>query len=141
MRILVPVDGTAASQRAVKHAVTVAAGCMDAHVILLNVQTRAPLGLSDIGAEAPREEANRADKASEKPLHGGVCVCREAGISCETMAEVGPVAETIARVARETKADQIVMGTRGLNLLSGLLLGFVTTRTVHLSDVPVTLIK
>ena len=33
------------------------------------------------------------------------------------------------------------MGTRGLNSLSGLLMGSVTTRTVHFADVPVTFIK
>jgi len=114
---------------------------MDAHVILLNVQTRVALGLSDIAAEAPLDEAERAQTVADKLLQAGTCICREAGISCETMAEIGPVAETIARMARETKADQIVMGTRGLNPLSGLLLGSVTTRTVHLADVPVTLIK
>ncbi len=141
MRILVPVDGTAPSHRAVKHAVTLASGCMDAHVILLNVQNRASLGLSEIGAEEPPDEVRQAHRVSEKLFNKEVCACREAGISCETMAEIGPVADTIARVAREIKADQIVMGTRGLNSLSGLLMGSVTTRTVHLTDVPITLIK
>lgn len=141
MRILVPVDDTAPSHRAVKHAVTLASGCFDAHVILLNVQNRASLGLSEIGAEEPPDEVKQAHCVSEKLFHGAAATCREAGASYETMSEVGPVAETIARVARELKADQIVMGTRGLNSLSGLLLGSVTTRTVHLADVPVTLIK
>ena len=141
MRILVPVDGTPASHRAVKHAVTLAAGCFDAHVILLNLQNRASLGLSDIGAEEVSDEVEQAQRVSEKLFHGAAVTCREAGMSSETMAEVGPVAETIVRVAHELKADQIVMGTRGLNSLSGLLMGSVTTRTVHLADVPVTLIK
>ena len=51
MRILVPVDGTAPSLRAVKHAARLASGCFDSHVVLLNVQNRATLGLSEIGAE------------------------------------------------------------------------------------------
>ena len=141
MRILVPVDGTLPSHRAVKHAVSLAAGCFDSHVILLNVQNRTTLGLSEIGAEEPPDELRQAQLVSERVFHTDVATCREAGVSCETTAEVGPVAETIARVARELKADQIVMGTRGLNSLSGLLMGSVTTRTVHLADVPVTLIK
>jgi len=141
MRILVPVDGTPPSHRAIEHAVALASGCMDAHVILLNVQTRVGLGLSDISAAEPGDEAVEGRCVSEKLLHPGVGICRAAGVSCETMAEVGPVAETIGRVAREINADQIVMGTRGLNPLTGLLLGSVTVRTVHLADVPVTLIK
>jgi nucleotide-binding universal stress UspA family protein len=141
MRILVPVDGTAPSQRAVRHAATLASGCFDSHVILLNVQNRATLGLSDIGAEEPPDEVRQAHRASEKLFQESVSSCHDAGVSCETMAEVGPVAETIARVANEIQADQIVMGTRGLNSFSGLLMGSVTTRTVHFADVPVTLIK
>ena len=141
MRILVAVDGTAPSHRAVKHAVTLASGCFDSHIILLNVQNRATLGLSEIGAEEPPDEVRKAHHVSAKLFEPGSCTCREAGVSCETIAEVGPVADTIARVAREVKADQIVMGTRGLNTLGSLLLGSVTTRTVHLADVPVTLIK
>ena len=55
--------------------------------------------------------------------------------------EASPSAETIDRIARETMADQIVMGTRGLGRLRGLLLGSVATPVVHLADIPVTLVK
>ena len=62
--------------------------------------------------------------------------CRRLQTRCEARAEYGPVAETIDRIARETVADQIVMGTRGLGRLRGLLLGSVATQVVHLADIP-----
>ncbi len=37
--------------------------------------------------------------------------------------------------------DVIVMGTRGLSSVTGLLLGSVATRVIHEASVPVTLIK
>jgi nucleotide-binding universal stress UspA family protein len=42
--------------------------------------------------------------------------------------------------------DQIIMGTRGLGAggvaaISGLLLGSIATKVLHLVDVPVTLVK
>ncbi|HVZ08077.1 universal stress protein [Rhodopila sp.] len=141
MRILVPIDGTAASRRAVRFATSLASAGADVHVILLNVQNRGTLGLSELGAEEPPDEARQAQRASDKVLGAAAALCREAAVSYETMAETGPAADTIARVARDQGVDQIVMGTRGLNSLTGLLLGSVTTRTVHLADVPVTLIK
>jgi nucleotide-binding universal stress UspA family protein len=37
--------------------------------------------------------------------------------------------------------QHIVMGTRGLGGVRGLLLGSVATQLLHLTDVPVTLVK
>ena len=54
---------------------------------------------------------------------------------------IGPVAETIAKTALEQNCDGIVMGTRGLGAVAGMLLGSVTSKVIHLADVPVTLIK
>ena len=48
---------------------------------------------------------------------------------------------TINRVAREENVDHIVMGTRGLGGVSGVLLGSVTTQVLQLGDVPVTFVK
>ena len=58
-----------------------------------------------------------------------------------TRGEGGQIAETIVRIAREEQVDQIIMGTRGLSAIRGLLLGSVSTQVLHLADVPVTLIK
>jgi nucleotide-binding universal stress UspA family protein len=58
-----------------------------------------------------------------------------------TRSERGPVAATIDRVAREEDVAHIIMGTRGLGGVRGLLLGSVTTQLLHLADVPVTLVK
>ena len=60
--------------------------------------------------------------------------------------EVGDVAQTIARYARELHCDQVIMGTRGLGsggvaAISGLLLGSIATKVLHLVEVPVTLVK
>ena len=54
---------------------------------------------------------------------------------------VGHIAETIAQYAKENGVSQIVMGTRGMGAISDLVLGSVATKVIHLSSVPVTLIK
>ncbi len=53
----------------------------------------------------------------------------------------GPAREEIVRLAGEHAVDGIVMGTRGMNALGGLLLGSVAQRVVHLATVPVTLCR
>jgi nucleotide-binding universal stress UspA family protein len=50
---------------------------------------------------------------------------------------VGTPAEHIADVAAETHADVVVVGTRGLGVIAGLLLGSVTQRLLHVAPCPV----
>lgn len=64
-----------------------------------------------------------------------------AGVSYQARVEIGPIAETIARFADEHGCDSIVMGTQGRGGLSQLLMGSVASEVVHLSHVPVTLVK
>jgi nucleotide-binding universal stress UspA family protein len=67
--------------------------------------------------------------------------CEGRGVAFKAIARAGRAAKTIAEVAREESVAQIVMGTRGLGGVQGLLLGSVATQVIHLVEVPVTLIK
>jgi nucleotide-binding universal stress UspA family protein len=71
--------------------------------------------------------------------------CREvlaaAGIACTERWLVGPVAETIVERAHQSAASMIYMGTRGLTALSNMVLGSVTSRVLHLADIPVVLVR
>jgi len=49
----------------------------------------------------------------------------------------GPEAESILRAAEKSKADLIVMGTRGLGALKGLLVGSVSRKVIHYASCPV----
>jgi nucleotide-binding universal stress UspA family protein len=142
MRILVPVDGSGPSLRALEHALLFVKGRKDAAIILLNVQSRETLDVSDftavLSADADRELAMRR---SESALKRAIGLCRKAEVCFEMRAELGPVAETIDRIAREIDADQIVMGTRGLGKLGRLFLGSIATEVTRLASVPVTLVK
>ena len=51
------------------------------------------------------------------------------------------MAETIARVAADIDADEIYMGTRGLGSVASLFMGSVATKVLHLTELPVTLVK
>jgi nucleotide-binding universal stress UspA family protein len=51
------------------------------------------------------------------------------------------VAEVIARYAKDRRIDQIVMATHGRGAMAGLLMGSVTRKVLHLSNVPVLLVK
>ena len=54
---------------------------------------------------------------------------------------VGQVAETIVKHAKETGCDLIFIGTRGMTELGKLLLGSTATKVLHISTIPVLLVK
>jgi nucleotide-binding universal stress UspA family protein len=142
MKILVPVDGSPASLRAVRLAIDQARAVTGASLVIVNVQNLATLGLDEgaglmSAAWIEQEEARAATEA----LQPAVTICGEAAVPYLTRSERGAVAATIDRIAREEHATQIIMGTRGLGGVRGLLLGSVATQLLHLTDVPVTLVK
>ncbi len=57
------------------------------------------------------------------------------------IAQSGPVARTIIGYAKRQKADLIVMGSRGLGDIEGLLLGSVSHKVVSLADCPVMTVR
>jgi nucleotide-binding universal stress UspA family protein len=81
------------------------------------------------------------DRQGEEALKEAVATCTAADVHFEVRNERGAPAETIDRIAREEKSDHVIMGTRGLGSLRGLLVGSVATQVLHLVHVPVTLVK
>ncbi len=53
----------------------------------------------------------------------------------------GPPAESIMTVANNNKCDLIIMGTRGVGGLKGLLMGSQIQKVISLSDIPVMAVK
>jgi nucleotide-binding universal stress UspA family protein len=142
MKTLVPVDGSPASVRAVKLAVDQVKALPEASLVLLNVQNFSGLSLPEGAGIMPSAWIDQEEqKAAAEALREAVIICRESGISYVTRTERGGVAATIDRVARDEHVQHILMGTRGLGGVRGLLLGSVATQLLHLVDVPVTLVK
>ena len=143
--VLIPVDGSDNSTRAVDAACRQLAYGQPVTVHLLNVQPPIHSGIvknhlsQDLIDKFYQELGETALEPARARLH-------EAGIAYTSHVEVGDVAQTIARYVRDLYCDQVIMGTRGLGsggvgAISGLLLGSIATKVLHLVDVPVTLVK
>lgn len=140
-RVLMPVDGSQPSLRAVDHLIKNVGWYKEIELHLLNVQHPMPYGnrvAAVIGHdkvdEYHREEGMAALKEAMQRLDA-------AGIKYHYHIGVGDAAETIAEYARERKCDRIYMGTRGMGSVSNVLLGSVATKVIALSPVPVLLVK
>ena len=64
-----------------------------------------------------------------------------AGITYQTRILIGPIAQTIVQHAKTQRCDMIFIGTRGMTAAANMLLGSVATKVLHLSRVPVLLVK
>ena len=62
---------------------------------------------------------------------------KEGRVPWESAVRIGAPAETIVAEARRERADLIVLGTRGLSVLRGLLVGSVALRVAQSSPLPV----
>jgi nucleotide-binding universal stress UspA family protein len=142
VKLLVAVDGSEHSNRAVEFALKSRGLYKDpVEIHLINVQPTLPFGSrvsSVLGheqiAQYHRDEGMAALKWAMQRLDS-------AGASYSHHICVGEPGEVLAEFAREHACDQIVMGTRGLGATTSLLLGSVATKVIHLSTVPVLLVK
>ncbi len=138
--ILLPLDGSANSERAVKHLIRLAEYSQPEKIHLLNVQR--PIMSGDISPYVTQEMVETLHREKgEKETAGARALLDDAGIPYEFHIEEGNVAETIARYARENRCDAILMSTRGMGAIGNLVLGSVATKVIHLVEVPVTLVK
>ncbi len=137
---LLPVDGSATSLRAVAHVVQQAPCNTAAPTIsLVNVQAALPSDITRFVSKNNVEDYHR--EAGEAALAEAGARLEAAGIAYSKHILVGEAAQTIADYAGEHGCTLIVMGSRGLGSVAGLLLGSVTTRVVHLTELPVVVIK
>ena len=139
-RVLVPVDGSAPALHAVEYICQLHGAGLDLKVELSHVTAPLPDGLvadfvtKDMMDTYRSEQASAAQSAAVERL-------REAGVRFSTHAVSGRAAERIVELARALKCGRIVLGTRGLGSLAGLLLGSTSYQVIHLADVPVTLVR
>jgi nucleotide-binding universal stress UspA family protein len=138
--LLVPIDGSRTSLRALDHAID-AARARKATIHVVNVE--APM--TEYGMvqayqrpSAVRKEATERAKAVLAPA---VERLQKAKVPFESQVVWGETAEAIVRAAGRRKCGAIVMGTRGMSAAGNLLMGSVATKVVHLAKVPVTLVK
>jgi nucleotide-binding universal stress UspA family protein len=138
LRVLVPVDGSESSIRAVQFVLKTAPLYVEpAELHLLNVQHPLPGTIRGVHEQVERHHRDEGAKA----LAAARSALDASGVKYVYHISVGEPADAIARFAKEKKIEQIVMGTRGLGTIAGMLLGSVASKVLQLVDVPVLLIK
>lgn len=139
-KILVPVDGSDNSMKAVEKAYELGT-LKNSEILLLavvNSQRDNPYII----------EQDYTSKLSKKNISQGEKNLKEAKEKFEnypgqvkTLLKNGDIAETIIDIAEDEKFDVIVMGRRGMNKSSRSLLGSVSTKVINYANISVLVVK
>jgi nucleotide-binding universal stress UspA family protein len=138
--ILVPVDGSESASRAVEAAIQAYGLHSDATVHLITVHPPIVSGnvkrffSADVLQDYYNDEGNTA-------LQPAKALLDKAGVKYTENIVVGPIAESIVDYSKQHNCSYIVMGSRGLGSITGMVLGSVATKVLNLVNIPVTLVK
>ena len=136
-QILVPTDGSPASNAAIEHAIDLAQQ-YDARLHALYVVDGAAYSTLEAGAEIVVEALeSEGDSATARVAEAA----EEAGIDCVSTVTTGTAYRSIIDYVDENAVDIVVMGTHGRKGLDRYLLGSVTERVVRTSEVPVLTVR
>jgi nucleotide-binding universal stress UspA family protein len=140
-KILVPIDFSEHSQRALDEAIGLAK-VFRAEIHLLHCY---PLDLVAIakayGVTTPEDYAFQLHEAAVQRVSEWRAKVRARKILAEQHVTAQPPFSEIPALAEKIGADLIVMGTRGLGGLKHLLLGSVAERTIRSAPCPVLTVK
>lgn len=145
MKILLAVDGSTFTTKAVKYLATHLQWFQDAPELhLLHVKLPIPTGLAVTSAGAIlgddavddyyEEEATAALAPAEKML-------RKHEIPFQSFYKVGQISDEIQRYASKHKIDMIVMGSHGHGALANVVLGSVATKVLATTTIPVLIVR
>ena len=137
MKILVPVDGSAYSLKAVENACNLAKSNPPSEVVVLAVY----LSLFDLGSEG-HYVADKLKRQAENALDQAKAKAQEKGVTAQALIVTGAsAADEIVNAAEQEKADLIVIGSRGLAGKTKYFLGSTASKVVTYSPCSVLVVK
>jgi len=134
--ILVPVDFTETSDRALDYAVELAKK-LGARVTVMHAYELPIYGFPDGALVATVEVATRISQAAQEGLTAAVEKRKAAGVEMRAILRDGPPAEEIAAVAKDIEAGLVVLGTHGRRGLRRAIMGSVAEEVIREVHVPV----
>jgi nucleotide-binding universal stress UspA family protein len=143
--ILVPVDGSGYANRAIDYASDLASK-YDAKVVLLHAinypSGRLPDDLHKYAVSEHLDEPDEVAAVVEKLLETAEERAKDAGAKeIARESREGSPAEVILDAVKSFDVDTVVMGSRGFSELKGLLVGSVSLKILHHTEVPVTIVR
>ena len=137
---VIAVDGSEPSLRAVDYAMTDAASRQQCpHIFLVNVQPALSSNVTRFIDAKTVEDFHR--ETGDETLAIAQARLKAAGLPHSAHVLVGEAAPSLVDFAQAKDCDMIIMGAHGFGSVLGMVMGSVASKVLHLSTLPVLLVK
>jgi len=136
MKILVPMDGSEYSQKALLHACDIAKNYQSNLILLYVVEKSLPINLLD-----RKEYLEILRKFGNNVLIKGKKITTDNGIDSKIIIKEGNITNEINKLAKNEKCNLIVVGSKGLGSTARFLLGSVSNKLANNSPCSILIIK
>ena len=134
--ILVPVDGSRCSKKALQRAIEIA-HAFDSKIILLYVAEKSSINLLD-----RKEYMGMLRKFGKKTLDDAKLKTTKKGISAKSFLKEGrSIVSEIEKIVKSEKCDLVIVGNKGLGAITGFLLGSVSNKLAQHSNCSLLIVK
>jgi len=140
MKLLLPIDGSELSLKALQVALQMLQQGLNATIVLANVQEPANL-YEMMTAQDPEVLERVIQAAGADILEPAQAMLTMAKVPFESEVGGGDPAHTIVDIAERYRCELIIMGARGTSALRSALLGSVSNEVLHSARVPVMIVK
>lgn len=145
-KIVVPSDGSKTAQRAAKYAVDLAKQLKASIIVLSVIDQRSLIARTAPASKTARHTIEPIDdylnEAAEEYAGEIKKLCDKSGVASKISIKKGHPVEVIVKEAKRSKADLIVMGSRGRSALSATVLGSVSYGVIHNDkSIPVLIVR
>jgi nucleotide-binding universal stress UspA family protein len=140
LKMLIAVDGSELSLDAVRYALRLREQGLSAGFVLANVQEPASL-YEMLTVRDPQRLLGLTASAGDHLLQSARDLCHAAGVDYEFEVGSGDPAHTLLDIAERYGCGAIIAGARGKGGLGGGDLGSVAQELMHVSRLPITIVK
>jgi nucleotide-binding universal stress UspA family protein len=136
MSILVPLDGSKYSEKALLHACDMAKNYQSRLILLYVVEKSMPINLLD-----RKEYLKILRDFGSKVLIKGKETAAKQGVDSKIIIKEGNITNEIIKIANKEKCNLIMVGNKGLGAVSRFLLGSVSNKLANNSPCSILIVK